>query len=766
MTSRSTVLRRPSTGALPSTAATGLLLAALLGGCVAMAPPRTHVASEAEAWTPTPLTEPGFHRTYAATGGFRNGRPTGFAFTPDGSTLLFLRSGARDVVRALYTLDLASGEERELLTADRLLSGEGEELSAEERALRERLRMRARGITRFALNPDGTQILVPLSGRLFLFGRDDGRVRELPADGGYAFDPRFSPDGTKLACVRGGELYVIDLATGGQRKLTEGASETVSHGLAEFVAQEEMSRYRGFWWSPDSSALLVQTTDQSDVELLYASNPIDPAAEPSAARFPRAGTDNARVDLRILRADGRGEPVDVRWDQDAFPYLATVRWTEGAPLTLLVQDRRQQVEQILAAGADGRTTLLHEERDAAWLNLDQSVPRWVEVDGAPAFLWSTERDGASVLELRDARGGLLRSLTDAQLGYRSLLHVDEAAGTAFVNASADPTEQHVVRVSLAGEGASPLTNAPGQHRARFHEAREGEDDPPLWVHLAHTLAEGPTATVRRGATVVSAVRSVAEAPPFVPEVEHVTVGDEGFRALVIRPRNFEAGRRYPVLLSVYGGPGVVRVRKGRYLQLRDQAFADHGFIVVTLDGRGTPHRGREWERAIARDVITLPLADQVAGLEALGERFPELDLSRVGVYGWSFGGYFSAMAVMQRPDVFRVGVAGAPVCDWADYDTHYTERFMGLPDENDAGYRRANVLTYASDLERPLMIIHGTSDDNVYFVHALKMSDALLRAGHDHAFVPLSGSTHMVADPDVARSLEGRILDFLSAGLR
>ena len=748
---------------LPSAALIGVV--GMLAGCIAAVPPQTQRATDAQAWTPTPLNEPGFHRNYAATGGFRNGRPAAFAFTPDGATLLFLRSGARDVVRALYALDLTTGQERELLTADALLSGEGEELSAEERALRERLRLRARGITRFALSPDGAQILVPLSGRLFLFVRESGQVRELPSEGGYAFDPRFSPDGTKLACVRAGDLYVIDLATGRQRKLTEGASETVSHGLAEFVAQEEMSRYRGFWWSPDSSSLLVQTTDQSGVELLYASNPIDPAAEPSAARFPRAGTDNAAIELRVLRADGRGRPVEVRWDREAFPYLATVRWSEGAPLTLVVQDRRQQVEQVLAAEDDGTTRRLHEERDDAWLNLDQSVPRWVEVDGSTGFLWSTERDGGFALELRSGAGELVRTLTDPDLGYRSLLHVDEAAGMAYVSASGDPTEQHIVAVPLAGGSPTALTNASGQHRARFYDGEEAAAAP-LFVHLAHTLEAGPRVSVRRGSEVVTEVRSVAEEPPFVPQVEHVVVGDEAYNALLIRPRNFEAGRRYPVLLSVYGGPGVVRVRKGRYLQLRDQAFADHGFIVVTLDGRGTPHRGRAWERAIARDVITLPLADQVAGLRALGARFPELDLSRVGVYGWSFGGYFSAMAVMQRPDVFRVGVAGAPVCDWADYDTHYTERFMGLPAENTDGYARANVLTYAPELERPLMIIHGTSDDNVYFVHALKMSDALLRAGRPHAFVPLSGSTHMVADPDVARSLEGRILDFLADALR
>ena len=259
---------------------------------------------------------------------------------------------------------------------------------------------------------------------------------------------------------------------------------------------------------------------------------------------------------------------------------------------------------------------------------------------------------------------------------------------------------------------------------------------------------------------------MAEAPSFVPNVEYLTVGERDYRAAIVRPRNFEAGRRYPVLLSVYAGPGYAKVRKGRYRQLREQWQADHGFVVVSIDGRGTPGRGREWERAIRGNLIDIPLEDQVAGLQAVLAQYPELDGNRVGVYGWSFGGYFSAMAVMRRPDVFRVGVAGAPVCDWRDYDTHYTERFLGLPAENTSGYDASSVLTYAPELQRPLLIIHGTSDDNVYFAHALKMSDALMRAGRSHELIPLAGSTHIVADPQVAENLQAEIMGFLADGLR
>ncbi|MBX3247365.1 MAG: DPP IV N-terminal domain-containing protein [Myxococcales bacterium] len=735
------------------TSVTALLLALACGGS-----------------TPSPTLPSGpaldfaFLDLWSATSGFRLGHPSAITITPAGDEVLFLRSGPRDAKRALFVLDVGTGEERVLLDADRLLGGAAETLSAEERALRERLRLSARGITSYEPSGDGHLVLVPLSGRLFVLDRRTDTVRELPSEGGYANDARLSPDGTKVACVREGDLWVIDLATNTQTRLTTRAHEEITNGLAEFVAQEEMGRYRGYWWSPGSDAIVYQETDASGVELLYASNPIDPAEAPHAARYPRAGRANALVRLGVIPIQGGetggetgSETRWVEWDRARFPYLASVTWPSSAPLTLLVQDRRQQVAQLLAVDiATGQTSLLHEERDDAWLNLDTSVPVWLE-DGS-AFLWSTERSGHWQLELRFADGSPPRALTSDALGYRELLHVDEAAGEIWVLASGDPTETHVVRVPLAGGAPTPVTTTPGQHQATF------EPGTATWVLGSHTLDDGPRWEVRRGDVRV-ALPSRAAAPPFVPRVEHVVVGERDHRAMVIRPRDFDPRRRYPVLLSVYAGPGYVKARKGRFLQLREQWQADQGFIVVSVDGRGTPHRGRAWERAVRGNLIDVPLEDQVAGLRALGARFPELDLARVGVYGWSFGGYFSAMAVMRRPDVFHAAVSGAPVADWRDYDTHYTERFMGLPEANISGYDASSVLTYAPQLTRPLLLIHGTSDDNVYFTHALKMHDALLRARRPHDFIVLAGSTHMVADAEVARALEARILGFLQTSL-
>jgi dipeptidyl-peptidase-4 len=710
------------------------------------------VDEAAEPWAPTSVAEGSFIEQYAATHGFRLGQPASIRITPDESQVLFLRSGPRSFVRSLWAFDVASGEVDEVLTAEQLLGGEEEELSVEERARRERLRLSARGIAGYELSADGARILVPLSGRLFVVTRESSEVKELPTGEGYANDAHFSPDGERVAFVRDGDLYVIDVGGGRERRLTRTASETIVNGMPEFVAQEEMGRYRGYWWSPDGRQLLYQETDVSPVAEWHILDPMHPERPAEAHRYPRPGEANVKVRLGVISVTG-GRTRWVDWDRDTHPYLATVDWPSDGPLSILVQNRLQNEEVLLRVDPrSGRTAPIHTERDEAWINLEQAMPRYL--DGGESFLWSSERDGHWVLERRGVDGSKQATLTAADLGYEGLVAVDEDGGFAWVLANrGDPTSQHVVKVPLGGGDAVPMTEGRGLHDADVH----GE----IWVHTDRPLEGGLTFRVMRGSEEIGTLPSVAESLPFTPNVELLTVGERALNAVVVRPRNFEEGRSYPVLVSVYGGPHHRTVRASPLRYLREQWYADHGFIVVSADGRGTPGRGREFERAIYRDVISAPLDDQVAALTALGERVPEMDLSRVGIYGWSFGGYFSAHAVMQRPDVFHAGVAGAPVADWGDYDTHYTERYMGLPADNAEGYEHTSVLTHAPRLERPLLIIHGTADDNVYFVHAIKMSDALLRAGRSHDFLPLSGFTHMVAEPDVTLNLHRRIVGFL-----
>lgn len=530
-----------------------------------------------------------FLETYAETNRFRLGRPRAVEVLPDGSGILFLRSPGRSRVGTLYYFDVESGAERPLLTVEQLLGGGAGEESAEELARRERMRVSARGIVSFRVSPDGARIIVPLSGRLFLVDRarigEDDAVRELESDAGSALDPQFSPDGTKLAVVREGDLYIIDLATGSERRLTTRGSAEIQNGLAEFVAQEEMSRMRGYWFSPDSRRIAYQETDTTGVERMHILDPMHPEQEARAWPYPRPGRDNASVRLGVIGVNG-GATRWLEWDRERYPYLCSVRWPSDGTLSLLVQDREQQREVLLRADpATGQTTSLLEETDDAWLNLDQSVPRWLG-DGS-GFLWSSERDGEWHLELRSPDGALVRALTPDGFGYRSLLHVDEERGTAWVSASPEPSETHVYRVPLSSEGEPErATDDEGEHQGTFG------DDGSVWVHAGQTRDGILSEVVRReNGDVVGPLGSEAEEPAFEPNLSYETIGEPEWRAVIVRPQSFDEDLVYPVILHVYGGPHARYVTASPSRYLLDQWQADHNFIVVSIDGRGTPGRG-------------------------------------------------------------------------------------------------------------------------------------------------------------------------------
>jgi dipeptidyl-peptidase 4 len=714
-----------------------------------------------------------FLRQFAATYRFRLGAPERIKIVDKGKYIFFLRSESRSFKRALYRYEVATKKEVLLLTSEQLLSGKKEELSNEEKARRERMRLAARGIVSYKLSRDQKLILLPLSGKLYIYERKTRNVRQIDLGSGHAIDARFSPDGRYLSYVKAGDLYIAQTKTGRWRRLTKRSRSTITNGLAEFVAQEEMGRYYGYWWSPDSKRLVFQETDNAGVETLGIIDPAQPAKAARNTHYPRAGRKNARIRLGMVDANMKkrvAKPRWLKWDHNSYPYLNTVKWRKGAPPTIIVQNRNQTESLILAArGNRGRTERLWGEKDTAWVNIDQRLPRWLKKE--KGFLWMSERSGARQLELHDAQGKLVRQITNLPNGIRTLVHLNEKSKTAVVSGSADPTSWQLYRVSLESGEATPLTQGKGHHRGIFSSRAS------IFVEKVERLSGEREWIVRdKSGKAIGALRSLVEKPPFTPRLELTTVQAavqvEGqarklkYHAAIVRPRKFDAAKKYPVIVYVYGGPGhqVVSTRLHRYLL--QQWFADQGFIVVSLDGRGTPGRGRKWERALKGNFVKLPAQDQVAGLQALGKRYPELDLDRVGVYGWSFGGYLSTMLVLKHPEVYRAAVAGAPVTDWLDYDTHYTERYLGLPKDNPAGYEKSSALPLAKNLKRPLLIIHGTSDDNVYFSHAIKLSDALFRAGKKHDFLPLSRYTHMVTDPNITARLYGRILDFFKEELK
>jgi len=702
-----------------------------------------------------------YFRELVETRNYTLGQPVSPKLTPDGRSVIFLRSGPRDPVLRLYEFTIADGALREILTPEKLLQGAEEKLSAEEKSRRERARQSLRGFTSFELSKDASKVLVALGGRLYLINRADSAVTELP--GRDWIDPKFSPDGKFVAAVSGRELHVIDLEQKSERAITSGATETIEHGVAEFVAQEEMDRREGYWWSPDSKSLAYQETDNSGVETRFIVDPLHPEAAPARNFYPRAGTPNAKVRLGIIARDG-GTTRWVEWDREKYPYLARVVWKEAAaPLCVLIQNRAQQEQLLLAVDPQtGTTRELLREIDAAWLELDpKPMPVWMK-DGS-AFLWTTEQRGGWQLELRRADGSLQREITAPAFGLDQLIDLDDAARSVVVAGGADPRERHLFQLSLdREEEPRRLTSEAGRHDAVFGESKE------QFVHKFQLLdgRSGWEVMPLSGGSVVHALPSMAERPSALPALELTrTEGARAFDAAVIRPRDFRKNGRYPVILDVYAGPSSKQVIAQPDRYMIDQWMADRGYIVVVLDGRGTPGHGREWARAVRDDLISVALEDQITGLRSLAKRYPQLDLTRVGVVGWSFGGYFSAIAAMRHPEIFRAGVVGAPVVTWENYDTHYTERYLGLPQENPEAYRVSNVLTYAKDLKRPLLLIHGMTDDNVYFQHAAQLADTLFQLGKPFDFLPLLG-THMVSDPVLRLRRQTRIMEFFDAELQ
>jgi dipeptidyl-peptidase-4 len=698
------------------------------------------------------LLDASYLRQHALTRGFQLGRPVRPRPTPDGKHVLFLRAQARVPKMRLYEFEVETGKTRELLTPEAVLKGAEEHLSAEEKARRERMRVSVGGFTSFHLSEDGEKILVSLSGKLYVVTRRSAAVVELKTSRGTVIDPKFSPDGKKVSYVLDHDLRVIDLDSGKEVQVTKGGRELKTNGLAEFVAQEEMGRFTGYWWSPDSTQLAYEESDAEGVEVWYVADPRRPEQAPHPTFYPRPGKANVRVRLGVTDL-GLKETVWVEWDSKKYPYLANVHWDRGG-LTLAVQTRLQQELVLLRADpATGKTTTLLTERDPAWLNLNRDRPRRLP-DGS--FLWAGESDKGPQLEHREADGTLRRVLVSADEGFQEIVHVEKKEGSFVYRAGTDPTQSHLFRRSLDGERTQRLSSEPGLHSAVV--AKNGA----VYVRTSALHDAMPRTTVHRAdGKLIGELPSEAEEPAFSLRQELVKVGPEpGFYASVVRPHDFDPALRYPVVVHVYGGPGHQQVQASMGQRLLDQWLADQGFVVVSIDNRGTPRRGRDWERALSRKFGSVPVEDQAAGLKALGEKYPEMDLERAGIYGWSFGGYLSALAVLRRPEVFRAAIAGAPVVEWEDYDTHYTERYMGLPETDAAAYKEGSLLTYAKDLKNPLLLVHGTADDNVYFRHSLKLADALFREGKDFELLPLSGLTHMVPDPVVTERLYGRFAAF------
>lgn len=678
-----------------------------------------------------------FPRQLARTQRFTLGEPRTISVSADGRLVIFLRSAAGDdPVNSLCVLDTSSSEEHLVADARELLGETPSDLPPEERARRERTREAAGGITAYATDGTGRVAAFALGGRLFVAGLVTGGVRPLAVEG-TVFDPRPDPPAQRVAYVSGRQLRIAELS-GSNRPLAGGGGEpdTVSWGSADFIAAEEMHRFRGYWWSPDGAVIAACRVDTADVSSWSIADPAQPDRPPSAVRYPAAGTANPDVSLHLLRLDGSRQQVD--WDVAGLPYLAAVDWSpEGLVIQVQSRDQRE-CAFLLVDPTSGATDVLATDRDEQWVELVPGTPRLLP--GA-ILVHAADRDGVRRLLVDN------EPVTPDGLQVRSVAAVGAEGITFLANDDHDATSQHVWHRSPDGT-LTALTDEPGVHSAS---------------------AGGPTIVVRSATLDIAGTRTAtlegvelasnAARPELRPEPMFSRSGSEEIATAVLLPRDHD-GSALPVLLDPYGGPHALRVTRTRASFLTSQWFADQGFAVVVADGRGTPGRGTVWERAVFHD-LAATLDDQIVALEAAAERHPELDLGRVGIRGWSFGGYLAALAVLRRPEIFHAAVAGAPVTEWRLYDTHYTERYLGKPRIQPEVYDANSLLPLAADLRRPLLLIHGLADDNVVAAHTLRLSSALLEAGRPHEVLPLSGVTHMTPQEVVAENLLLHQLAFL-----
>jgi dipeptidyl-peptidase-4 len=700
-----------------------------------------------------------FPRQYARTQRFTLGAPRAFTVSPDGARVVFLRSASgTDREGRLWVLDLdgkgRQAQERPAADPQTLLGGAEEALPAEERARRERSREGSAGIVGYAVDEAVELAAFALSGRLFTAELRAGTARELPVPG-PVIDPRPSPDGRHIAYVAQGALRVTGAEGDGDRALAEPEDEHTTYGLAEFIAAEEMDRSRGFWWAPESDRLLVARVDERDVQRWWVADPAHPDREPEQIAYPAAGTPNAEVRLFLLTFDG--DRTEVNWDQARYPYLARVHWSAaGAPL-LLVQSRDQCTQLYLAVDPEsGTTRTVHVDEDPVWLDLFPGVPAWAP-DGRLVRI--ADEGGARVLTVGD------RALTGAQLQLRAVLDIGEndvLISAAAGEESAEPEigEIHVYRVNELG--IERISEGAGVHSA----VRSGGV---TVLASSRTDVAGASVQVLRDGKQIAVVASYAEEPVLTARVRLCEAGRHRIPCAVLLPTDYqESDGPLPVLLDPYGGPHGQRVLAAHNPYLTSQWFADQGFAVIVADGRGAPGRSPGWEKAIKHN-FPLTLDDQIEALHALAGLFP-LDLGRVAIRGWSYGGYLAALAVLRRPDVFHAAIAGAPVTDLRLYDTHYTERYLGDPAAQPEVYTANSLvtddgLTSPEEPARPLMIIHGLADDNVVMAHSLRLSSALLAAGRAHEVLPLTGVTHMTPQERIAENLLLLQVDFLRRGL-
>jgi dipeptidyl-peptidase 4 len=699
--------------------------------------------------------------------------PNSFTFTLDNSHLLYLSASPENPVQQLYTMNVQTGEIRVAVTPPGGGTQE-DKLSPEEELRRQRERMLAVGITHYSRAAESDRLLIPIMGNIYVQDNLDAPLRLVVDCTGHppALTPVFSPDGSKIAYVQDDELYVVSADGGEPVQITHGARGTgKTNGLAEYIAQEELARSMGFWWSPDGSRVVYAEVDETHIPVYrimhQGKDEVGDVAQEDH-RYPFAGAENAKVRLAAIPV-GRDddEPVWLDLNTGEENYVARVFWwKDGAPGAELL-NRAQNIHDLVRFDPETgeRTTIVHETSDY-WVSMRQNHFKLLSDNH---FVWSSERSGFNHLYLYDANGNLLQQLTDGEWVVDAVEGVDEENGFVYFTGAKDtPLEKHLYRVSLNGSDIIRLTAEAGTHSVKL------DNDCKRFVDLYHSVTTPPTVILKslQEGTVEQVIHTPndprldqfqLEPPEFVTLQNRD--GTTLYGAIYRPPSEFGQGP-FPTIVHVYGGPGPQMVANSWTMTsaLQLQYLRRQGFLIFRLDNRGSARRGIQFEGALKHRMGTVEVDDQVDGVRWLVEQ-GLADPERVGATGWSYGGYMSLMSLLKAPQVFKVAVAGAPVTHWDGYDTAYTERYMGTPEENPEGYHDGSVIAHIDNLRGKLLLVHGLLDENVHFRHTARLMNALNRARKRYDLLLFPDERHMPRRQDDRTYLHERIVEYFQQHL-
>ena len=695
--------------------------------------------------------------------------PVSFSFSPDDSLLIYLYGEDGSPVRKLYGLDTRTGESKVIQAA---AEPESDDLSIEEQLLRQRQRQLGQGIVRYSWADSGDVILIPAQSGIYVKDGPEAPARRVvSAESGPTMDPQLSPDGTQVAYVTDAEVYVAPVS--GEpvepRQLTHGARGTgKTNGLAEYISQEEMHRLHGFWWSRDGSQIAFEEVDETHIpvyRIVHQGKDDTGASAQEDHRYPFAGEPNARVRLGVVPATG-GEPVWMDLGDDDDIYLARVDWMPDGSLCAQLQNREQtRLDLIRFNTSTGQGVTLLTETSDVWINL-HNMFRSLK-DGN--FIWASERSGFRHLYLYDGDGNLVRQLTEGDWAIDALSGVDQDAGLVYFTGTKDgPTECHLYSVPLEGGLITRLTQDAGTHIVTLDHASN------RFVDTFSSTNTPPTVTLRslQDGSALHTIHStddprvdeLALSPPELVSIE--SRDGETLHGALYRPAPEFGDGPHPTVIYTYGGPHaqVVNNHWSMTCAMRSQYLRSLGYLVFCLDNRGSARRGLEFEGVIKHNMGDIEVRDQVDGVRWLIDN-GLADPDRVGVYGWSYGGFMTLMCLARTSGVFKMGVAGAPVTHWDGYDTHYTERYMSTPQSNPDGYATGSVMTHVDSIEGDLLIVHGLIDENVHFRHTARLINALIKARKPYELMMFPDERHMPRSQADRIYMEERITDFFQRNL-